>query len=217
MICEVLVRSDVEVVLRCKSLCKHFYTILGSFKFAKEYYEHSSNDQRLIVRLKNSVLVMYNESNLSEHKHKPKHLRDVNIPDYYQVMGNLDGVECVMHRGSGFMALLNLSTRQLKKLPVSLENGKKSSLFEFRRAVGLGLDPVSGDHKVVVMAYLPEWVVEEGCRCGVYVCTSVDDSWRRVRLSEDDDDVDAVVLKCPVNDQHVSQRGLLLAPGRRGL
>lgn len=123
---------------------------------------------------------------------EPCHLQ---MPDLVSdLIGPLNGVFCVVSDmwPWGPSALLNAATRQFKPLPL-LERVELPNRSLFGNELGFGLDPLTGDYKLVLILYFLH-SYHEDYQCVVSVCTSDSDSWRLL------EDVDPNISSRRVNE-----------------
>ncbi|KAH6774493.1 hypothetical protein C2S51_012897 [Perilla frutescens var. frutescens] len=191
LVSAILSRLPVKVLVLCKCVCKPWCGLIGSPDFVKQHFDHENNQQRLLIRIEvpdqdRYRHALYVDESFSEYE-EPSHLQ---IPDPGEglsfLIGPLNGVFCVVFMGSwGPMALLNPAMRQFKPLPMVQETDEEDLEFTGSE-LALGLDPSTGDYKVVlILNFWDRW--EEDYHCVVNVCTSESDSWRVL------EDVDPIV------------------------
>ncbi|KAH6830345.1 hypothetical protein C2S53_007511 [Perilla frutescens var. hirtella] len=192
LVSAILSRLPVKVLVLCKCVCKPWCGLIGRPDFVKQHFDHENNQQRLLIRIEvpdraRYRHALYVDESFSEYE-EPSHLQIPGRPaaDVSDLIGPLNGVFCVVSMSPwGPMALLNPAMRQFKPLPMVQEIDEENLEFSFS-VLALGLDPSTGDYKVVLI--LNFWdSSEEDYHCVVNVCSSESDSWRVL------EDVDPIV------------------------
>ncbi|KAH6774960.1 protein tyrosine phosphatase 1 [Perilla frutescens var. hirtella] len=175
---EILLRLPVKALLRCKCVCKEWCALIQSPSFVDRHFSQESNPECLIFHLFYKTVdcdpyafAMYQDverhSRVEESNHLPR------MPTSFRVIefkGPAKGVFCVSN-DLGFVGLFNPAMREFKTLPpLPLHD---VSDIENSPTVGLGLEPSSGDHKVVAFQ---KWDYQTfAC---VYSLSS--NSWKRI-------------------------------------
>ncbi|KAK6155127.1 hypothetical protein DH2020_009375 [Rehmannia glutinosa] len=179
VILEILLRLPVKTLLQFKCVCKQWYSLIGSSSFVNQHFRHLSNQERLLIRhyrpdKERYAFALYVDEIFSGYE-EPDHLQmPVTVA---ALMGPLNGVFCVVSL-SGQMALLNPAMRQFKPLPLIHAN-VQPYLSSYDNLLGFGLDPLSGDYKLVSIQYF--WNEEMDAPhypSIVSVYNSGSDSWR---------------------------------------
>ncbi|XP_071726905.1 F-box protein CPR1-like [Rutidosis leptorrhynchoides] len=121
VVAKILVRLDVEDVVRCKSVCKSWYNLISSNDFVNAHLKRSYNNNR---------------------EHGYKRIRLLKLRDYMMI-GSCNGLICISLK---FVELLvtNPSTREVRKLPMPPYN------YRGKVCWGFGYDSCTDDYKVVV-------------------------------------------------------------------
>lgn len=194
---EILLRLPVRTLLQFKSVCKDWYSLIGSPSFTNHHFRHDCNQERLLIRH-----YIANEERYAFALYVDEMCSEYEEPDYLQMpetvaslMGPLNGVFCVVNI-TGKIALLNPAMKQFKPLP-PLHPKVEPHLSSYDNLLGFGLDVMSGDYKLVSLQYY--WNEETDAPhypCLVSVYTSGTDSWRHF------EDVDLV------NSSHCAYRSL---------
>ncbi|KAH6791124.1 hypothetical protein C2S51_006130 [Perilla frutescens var. frutescens] len=160
-----------------------YYDFLIAERIAEEeYYRQQMLD---VERYKHA---MYVDETFSEYE-EPSHLQ---LPDECsELFGPVNGVFCVVtHLPWGPMALLNPALRQFKPLPLVERNALANTSF-YDNELGFGLDPLTGDYKLVLILYFDVNLDGQDYICVASVCNSDSDSWRVL------EDVDSINSKRP--------------------
>ncbi|KAG8384741.1 hypothetical protein BUALT_Bualt04G0149700 [Buddleja alternifolia] len=150
---EILLRLPVKALLQFKCVCKQWYALIESPHFVNRHFGHGSNQEHLLIRhyrpdKERYAHALYCDDTFSEYV-EPDHLQmPVTVA---ALMGPLNGIFCVVSI-SGHMGLLNPATRQFKPLP-SVHSNVQPHLSSYDDLLGFGLDPLSGDYKLVSIQY----------------------------------------------------------------
>ncbi|GKE07366.1 putative F-box domain-containing protein [Tanacetum coccineum] len=142
---EVLLRLAVKDVLRCKSVCKSWYSLISSPSFVKLHLKHvCKKDDKDNKQLGNKRIAMINVIRMNGSR--------CYIPDgwdYYftlQIEGSSNGLVC-MSSLDNRICLTNPSTREFRKLdkaPMLPRDEARPRLF------GFGYDSSTDDYKLVL-------------------------------------------------------------------
>ncbi|KAL0350933.1 UNVERIFIED_CONTAM: F-box protein CPR1 [Sesamum radiatum] len=179
VVLEILLRLPVKTLLQLKCVCKRWYALIGSSSFVNQHFSQESNQEHLLIRHyrpdeERYAFALYVDeifSGYEEHDHLQMPLTVAAL------MGPLNGVFCVVSI-SGHMALLNPAMRQFKPLPL-VHPYVHPHLSSYDDLLGFGLDPSSGDYKLVSIQYF--WNEEMDVPhypSLVSVYNSGSDSWR---------------------------------------
>ncbi|KAH6791952.1 hypothetical protein C2S52_002429 [Perilla frutescens var. hirtella] len=178
---EILLRLPVKPLLRCKCVCKEWCALIRSPSFVDRHFSHESNHECLIVFTVICIVYPRNDNTLAfamyrdnerhslveESIHLP--LMPIN-PLFLHLLGPSNGVFCVLSL-RGRIALFNPAMREFKTLPpLPLHD---ESVIEGWLVWGFGLEPSSGDYKVVA---LQKW--RSQIFAHVYNLSS--NSWKRI-------------------------------------
>ncbi|KAH6791215.1 hypothetical protein C2S51_006221 [Perilla frutescens var. frutescens] len=158
-------------------------------------WHSESNKERLLVRLgtkqdqegnesmamdvdeEGYTCALYVDETVSEYE-EPIHLQ---IPKQVSdLFGPLNGVFCVVSKRpcGPLIALLNPALRQFKPLPLVQRIAFTPTTF-YNNELGLGLDPLTGDYKLVSILYsFDANMHDQDSRDVASVWTSDSDSWR---------------------------------------
>ncbi|GKB01307.1 putative F-box domain-containing protein [Tanacetum coccineum] len=122
---EILLRLDAEDLLRCKSVCKSWYSLISSPYFVKAHLKHACNNNRELghFRIQLNWKMCF-----------------VNM-----MVGSSNGLVCISPYLAEFL-VTNPSTREVKQLP-TLPYRNRSKL-----CWGFGYDSSTDDYKLVVGA-----------------------------------------------------------------
>ncbi|KAH6774961.1 hypothetical protein C2S52_012522 [Perilla frutescens var. hirtella] len=175
---EILLRLPVKALLRCKCVCKEWCALIRSPSFVDQHFSHESNQECLIFNLVDMTVdcnpyafAMYQDverhSLVEESNHLPRMPTSIRI---FGLMGPAKGVFCVLN-DLGLVGLFNPAMREFKTLPpLPLHDVSEMESFP---SCGFGLEPSSGDHKVVAFQ---KWNSQRfAC---VYSLSS--NSWKRI-------------------------------------
>ncbi|KAL0377507.1 UNVERIFIED_CONTAM: putative RNA 3'-terminal phosphate cyclase-like protein [Sesamum radiatum] len=158
VVLEILLRLPVKTLLQLKCVCKRWYALIGSSSFVNQHFSQEA--------IKNTYLFGITDL-----------MRNDMLLPFAALMGPLNGVFCVVSI-SGHMALLNPAMRQFKPLPL-VHPYVQPHLSSYDDLLGFGLDPSSGDYKLVSIQYF--WNEEMDVPhypSLVSVYNSGSDSWR---------------------------------------
>ncbi|PIM97211.1 hypothetical protein CDL12_30321 [Handroanthus impetiginosus] len=185
---EIILRLPVKTLLRFKCVSTEWNTLIGSSTFADRHFNHESNQERLLVRQKKS-------------DDKKKYSFSLYIPATTKnVMGPLNGVFCLINTFQE-MAFLNPAMRQFRLVPDLHQSSSinRPHLSFRKQKFGFGLDPSSGDYKLVSIQYF--WDTENHISyypCIISVYNSGTDSWRHF------EEVDAVNTNRKIYKSHLN-------------
>ncbi|XP_031102507.1 putative F-box/kelch-repeat protein At3g17570 [Ipomoea triloba] len=180
LLIEILARLPVKSLMRFKSFCKFFYSLIKSDNhFQHKHYE--------ISRVRRDYVIFQREIGIREFPLRDevfglvcKELDSDEIGCVDLVMPKLGKVKCIdgilcliAHRttdGTRNIWIWNPSTREIKALPpVSAPHNFFSD--QMREVVGFGFcNNMTG--KVIIF-----WSSYDGCVCKVMVCNQVDNLW----------------------------------------
>ncbi|GJT68045.1 putative F-box domain-containing protein [Tanacetum coccineum] len=124
---DILLRLDTEDLLRCKSVCKSWYSLISSPSFVKAHLKHACNNNRELPHLR--VCLPYKNINYT--------LR------LYRMVGSSNGLVCLSPSNAEFL-VTNPSTREVIELR-ALPCENRSDL-----CWGFGYDSSTDDYKLVV-------------------------------------------------------------------
>ncbi|KAH6827328.1 hypothetical protein C2S53_015391 [Perilla frutescens var. hirtella] len=162
MVHEILLRLPVKALLRCKCVCKEWCALIRSPSFVDQHFSHESNPECLIFHLDEILGVDFifnstpanpctfaicqdveRHSRVEESNHLPRMPTSTRV---IALLGPAKGVFCVLSE-LGRVGLFNPAVREFKTLPpLPLHD---VSEVESWPSCGFGLEPSSGDHKVV--------------------------------------------------------------------
>ncbi|XP_071687351.1 F-box protein CPR1-like [Rutidosis leptorrhynchoides] len=126
----ILARSDVEDVLRFKSICKSWYSLISSDYFVKAHLKRSYNNSREHGSLR--ILLHWIINNVTNNK-----LRNC------MMVGSCNGLVCVSTKFKHEFLVTNPCTKEVRKLP----------MFPYKIGInvwGFVYDFLTDDYKVVV-------------------------------------------------------------------
>ncbi|XP_071687352.1 F-box/kelch-repeat protein At3g06240-like [Rutidosis leptorrhynchoides] len=139
----ILARSDVEDVVRCKSVCKSWYNLISSNYFVKAHLKRSYDNNRQhgylrillkwgIIKLRNCMIVDSSNGLV------------INKLRNCMIVGSFNGLVCISDNEDELLLVTNPSTREVRKLP--------KPYIKYRGKVccsGFGYDSLTNDYKVV--------------------------------------------------------------------
>ncbi|KAK3025701.1 hypothetical protein RJ639_041706 [Escallonia herrerae] len=189
VVTEILLMLPVKVLLRCKSVCKSWYTLITKPSFITAHLNcnnalkknHWILIKRFLKEINKSVLSFISDD-IGGDDHVPP--IEITIPHsnhFLQMLGPCNGIVCLTdHRD---IILCNPSIRDFKVLPTP-SFCYPQGLFSRTLNMGFGFDPHSNEYKVIRIAELHE-DDEDGAG---YVFHSVNveiydlstDSWRGI-------------------------------------
>ncbi|KAL3813341.1 hypothetical protein ACJIZ3_014609 [Penstemon smallii] len=184
VILEILLRLPVKTLSRFKCVCKLWYTLIESPRFINQHFVHESNRERLLVRHfkpdNKYAYALYLDENLREYE-EPDHLQ---MPfTVGALLGPLNGIFCVVSIYKE-MGLLNPATRQFRPIPFPYPVIPQH-LITYNELLGLGMDPVSGNYKVVSLRYFWDEKIDYPHYQGlVSVYNLSTDSWRHFESTD---------------------------------
>ncbi|XP_035835069.1 F-box/kelch-repeat protein At3g23880-like isoform X2 [Helianthus annuus] len=131
---------DVKDIIRCKSVCKSWRSVILSLRFVKAHLNNAYTNDR----------------NNHELGHRRVCLRGIRgedswfLLDYIHIVGSCNGLLCVSPIGVKFV-VINPSTREHKKLPTPPFQPHVHKLAMTREVAcwGFGYDSSSDDYKVI--------------------------------------------------------------------
>ena len=173
---EIMWRLPVKSLLRFKCVCKNWYSLIQSFTFINDHYNHPNNRTRLLVHYlqkeyHTSQFTLFSDETLTntiaEDIVNPLTRRNV---CFHNIMGPVNGLFLVNY---GQLALWNPATTEFRQLPLPTSDVPPiDSVFGF--SFGFGFDPLTGDFKVVRIPY------SGNDRLLVQLYSLGSDSWRRI-------------------------------------
>ncbi|KAI7735026.1 hypothetical protein M8C21_028143, partial [Ambrosia artemisiifolia] len=144
---QILVRSDVVDLIRCKSVCKSWQSIISDPRFVKAHLNHAYTNDR----------------NNPELGHRRVCLSVISGEDSWfysdcvHIVGSCNGLLCVSPKGVKFV-VTNPSTREHKKLPTPPFRPHMHKIGMIREVVcwGFGYDSSTDDYKVIA-GFMKDW------------------------------------------------------------
>ncbi|KAH9765842.1 F-box/kelch-repeat protein [Citrus sinensis] len=188
---EVLSRLPVKSLLRFKSVCKQWFSLISDPKFAVLQYKHSAKNSPLKILTSNYYISPYSTLWSLDCSTKslddPRALRALNFPfatqDTSKIIGSCNGLICLaLGKRCADIFIWNPSTGAYRKLPdhnfplyFKLEYDRDNS---YR---GFGYDSSTNDYKVIF--YVPDTDSYSSSSIDeqAYVFSSKNNSWRRVK------------------------------------
>lgn len=135
---EILIRLNVCDLIRCKSVCKYWKYLISHPRFIKSHIDRSHLSDQENDKIRHRRIVMskeYEELNL---------VRGFRYPNYPDLCGSSNGLVCVLSPSRNEPLIINLSTREVRKLKSAQipERGPWCS--------GFGYDSSTDDYKAVL-------------------------------------------------------------------
>ncbi|KAK2986254.1 hypothetical protein RJ640_021823 [Escallonia rubra] len=151
----------VNSLLRCKSVCKSWYTLITKPSFATAHLNCNTalkRNHRILLKCflqgsKRSVLSFLSDE-ISGDDHVPP--TEITIPhsnEFLQMLGPCNGLVCLTDHDD--IILCNPSIKDFRVLPPPSFNYPQG-LFSSTLGVGFGFDPHSSEYKVIRIAELYE-------------------------------------------------------------
>ncbi|XP_059650119.1 F-box protein At3g08750-like [Cornus florida] len=178
---QILVRLPVKSLLRFKSVCQHWYSLITDSAFIQVHLKTSSQNSYIILgnyqyQAKYLYSIHYDDESFREYYEPqlPSHI----LKQSLSLHGSCNGL-IPLSNVRGTICLWNLALRKLKTLPKSLILNSTSNLdHNYRRTthVAFGFHPGVNDYKVVrIISYKNGYLTE------VYSLST--DSWRRIDVA----------------------------------
>ncbi|PWA93769.1 F-box associated interaction domain-containing protein [Artemisia annua] len=149
---EILLKLPVESLLRCKSVCKEWYSLISDQHFIKSHYSLSSTNinyahHRLICNTRSNLIscplydVLFNEYvNNAIQLENPLQRT---WPRRVRIVGSCNGLVCILVEDNNTLFIYNPSTRITNFLLGSKKGAVSFSVH------GFGYDEMTHDYKVV--------------------------------------------------------------------
>lgn len=184
---EILSRLPVKSLFRLRCVCKSWYSLIKNPLFISKHLKNDSNTRLVVIYAK--------EDDTEEHSYPKEYfclfpdetLEDLSLHDLSTqepVLGSFKGLYCGIAFIEGInnrITLWNIATRESITLPkyrVIIPRYTRT----FRSKIGFGLDPKTGDYKVVLILTL--WDEKRHSLCAfslVAVYTLCTNSWRNLK------------------------------------
>ncbi|XP_076948100.1 F-box/kelch-repeat protein At3g23880-like [Bidens hawaiensis] len=171
IIVEILCRLPVESVLRCKSVCKSWYSLISDPHFVKSHLAISTtniNRHRLIYSTRTCDMSRYSQNVTCQpvikikacnhhdllYDNSIKGLLELDyplsvLPNYVDIVGSCNGLLCMDAEGD-VRFIWNPSTRKANRLPPS---GYIHARPDWHVRLGFGYQESTGDYKVVELSF----------------------------------------------------------------
>ncbi|GJR70190.1 putative F-box domain-containing protein [Tanacetum coccineum] len=130
---KILVQFDVKNLLRYKSVCKSWYSLISSSRFVKAHLNHTCNKHHEI-EYKRIAICDAESKKLNRLFRNTRHL----------IVGSSNGLLCIYLRDNE-LEVANPSTREVKKLQKLTDIPERAML-----CCGFGYDLSTDDYKVIV-------------------------------------------------------------------
>ncbi|KAK3001050.1 hypothetical protein RJ639_020459 [Escallonia herrerae] len=161
---EILLMLPVKSLLRCKSACKSWYTLITKPSFKSAHFNSNATLKRshciLVKRVlpehvppTESVLSFFNDKINGDDHVPPTEIIIPHFNHFLQMVGPCNGIVCLTDHRDIF--LCNPSIRDFKVLPAPSFN-YPHGLFSRTLGVGFGFDTHSSEYKVIRIAELYE-------------------------------------------------------------
>ncbi|XP_076893367.1 F-box protein CPR1-like [Bidens hawaiensis] len=134
---QILVRMDVEDVIRCMSVCKSWLSLISTPRFVKAHLNHNIKSDRDNQQLGHRRICHSND------------MFDIS-DDIILIVGSCNGLVCISPRDVEIV-VTNPLTREQKKLPTPPYQPHMCVLEMISQEVcyGFGYDPCADDYKVI--------------------------------------------------------------------
>ncbi|KAK3001048.1 hypothetical protein RJ639_020457, partial [Escallonia herrerae] len=161
---EILLMLPVKSLLKCKSVCKSWYTLITKPSFISAHFNCNAALKRSHCILVKRVLpehvpptesvLSFLSNEISSDDHVPQtEITISHFNHFLQMVGPCNGIVCLTDHRDIF--LCNPSIRDFKVLPAPSFNYPQG-LFSTTLGVGFGFDPYSSEYKVIRIAELYE-------------------------------------------------------------
>nr|GEX52144.1 hypothetical protein [Tanacetum cinerariifolium] len=147
---DILVRLDGEDLIRCKSVCKSWLSLISSTRFVKKHLDYTCNKDLNNHELGHRRIIMPSYT-YTINDEKTLYDSDYLCHDWY-IVGSSNGLICIsMSTVNAQVLVTNPLTKEVKILqnPPQIPN-LTSSLNRFLLCWGFGYDSLSDDYKVVM-------------------------------------------------------------------
>ncbi|XP_076955464.1 F-box protein CPR1-like [Bidens hawaiensis] len=137
---QILLRSDAQVLIRCKSVCKSLHSLISTPRFVKDHLNQSHNADRHNTQLGHRRIGFHITLNENYRSHRKKVF----------FVGSCNGLVCISTKGSGKFVVTNPLTREINRLPTppyGLYGGERVHCVV---CWGFGYDSCIDDYKVVL-------------------------------------------------------------------
>ncbi|XP_076948101.1 F-box/kelch-repeat protein At3g23880-like [Bidens hawaiensis] len=179
IIVQILLKLPVESLLRCKSVCKSWYSLISDPQFVKSHLAMPAgnlNRHQLVFTTGPEIMkrcnlsdVFFNLSiNVSDIYYSPKHIRRINV----RFVGSCNGLVCINDGGFG-LSISNPSTRKFNILP-NCEHQFRGRFWIF--IYGFGYDASTDNYKVVKLSCNLKDTTN--CETFVRIYSLKDGSWK---------------------------------------
>ncbi|XP_071688056.1 F-box/kelch-repeat protein At3g23880-like [Rutidosis leptorrhynchoides] len=165
LLSDILSKLPSKTILRCRSVCKSWFSLISTREFQIFYLEkYNKSNPRLLMRRYD---LMHDREMYSVHHDSLALTVDpdtvIEFPFnctpcprcYLRIIGSIDGVVCLGHKKCAYkeekIILWNPSIRI--KLPIFPPMMRIRRMLNYSVALGFGYDKVTDDYKVVRLAY----------------------------------------------------------------
>ncbi|KAK3012401.1 hypothetical protein RJ639_007071 [Escallonia herrerae] len=161
VVTEILLMLPVKSLLRCKSVCKSWYTLIMKPSFTNSHLNcnaalkknHCILIKRFLKESNKSVLSFIGDKNSGDDQVPPTEITIPHSNHFLQMLGACNGIVCLTDHND--IILCNPSIRDFKVLPAPSFNYPQG-LFSMTLSVGFGFAPHSSEYKVIRIADLHE-------------------------------------------------------------
>ncbi|XP_074376800.1 putative F-box protein At5g52610 [Apium graveolens] len=178
LISEILVKLPVKQLLRCKSVCKPWLSLISSPNFIKSHLNHTITAPQILTSNsgRKSMSLLHLDSCEIDAS-----LGEIFFP-FPRTADCCNGIVCFWHVPdfnrvqNPYIHLWNPATRQAKLIPQHNIHFDKITML----SIGFGFDPIGNDYKVVVLltSFGKPWTAE------VYSANT--NVWRRIKPNPTD-------------------------------
>lgn len=175
VITEILSRLPVKSLLRCRSTCKCWRTLIDTTHFI--LFHLTKSHTALIIRHRSHLYSL--DPQTLNCDHKPLELTHplMCYSNSIKVLGSCNGLLCISNVADD-IALWNPSLRRHRILPADRFHRPESSLFA-ARVYGFGFDALSNDYKLVSITYFVD-LHNRTFDSQVQLYTLKSDAWRNL-------------------------------------
>lgn len=191
LLIDILRRLPVKLLLRSKSVCKNWYSLIQNPSFVSLYNRHSAEntDCLLVKRSLNgggtALSLVPNETTVEDIDISFTGLDTGDL----RLMGPCNGIVCLT-KGSfnSTMVICNPSMREFRVLP------PPSFKKDYEITMGFGFDPSTNDYKVVKFGFVDPDSVDAHYDETIEIYNLSTDSWRKVVVNTDNLGFDLIFL-----------------------
>ncbi|XP_042479322.1 F-box/kelch-repeat protein At3g23880-like [Macadamia integrifolia] len=182
MIKEILLWLPVKSLLRFRCVSKDWRCLITDSSFINQHHNRSTEKKPNLILT--DTRSFYTVKDNSCHKLDIPYLNSLDWSYKIKVLGSCNSLLCFGLLAAGVFPvtihyrepiyLMNLSTREVKKLPYAPSEIPQST--DWKTRIGIGYDPISKDYKVVLSVYSN--IMFRSCNVWVYSLNS--NNWRKL-------------------------------------